>query len=56
MQIEKCTSYPEIDKEIGDSTSLNPVLQDFMAAHPTYHYSIFFHDSAFDGYGIFAFY
>ena len=55
MQIEKRTNHPEIDKEIGDSTSLKPVLMDFKTAHPTFHYSVFSADSAFDSYENFSF-
>ena len=29
MQIEKRTNYPELDKEMGDSIALKPVLNDF---------------------------
>jgi hypothetical protein len=52
---EKRTSNPEIDKEIGDSTSLKPVLRDFRAAHPSFRYSTFSGDSAFDSYDNYRF-
>lgn len=55
IQIEKRTNYPEIDKEIGDSTSLKPVLLDFKAAHPNAHYNVFSADAAFDSYENFSF-
>ena len=55
IQIEKRTNHPELDKEIGDSTSLKPVLLDFKAAHPDAHYSIFSADAAFDSYENFSF-
>ena len=55
MQVDKRTNHPKIDKEIGDSTSLKPVLLDFKKAHPTFHYSVFSADSAFDSYDNFAF-
>ena len=55
IQIEKRTNHPEIDKEIGDSTSLKPVLLDFKAAHPNAHYSVFSADAAFDSYENFSF-
>lgn len=55
MQIEKRTSCPELDKEIGDSTSLKPVLLDFRATHPDFHYGTFSADSAFDSYDNYAF-
>jgi hypothetical protein len=46
----KKTDNPELDKEIGDSTSLKPVLSDFFKAHPTFSYKTFLGDSAFDSY------
>jgi hypothetical protein len=52
---EKRTKDPKVDKEIGDSTALKPVLQDFRAAHPTLHYSTFAGDSAFDSYDNYTF-
>ncbi len=55
MQIEKRTNYPELDKEIGDSTSLKPVLLDFHAAHPTLRYGTFSGDAAFDSYDNYKF-
>jgi len=46
------TDNPELDKEVGDSTSLKPVLLDFFLSHPhfwrTYH--TFLGDSSFDSY------
>jgi len=50
MEIEKRTSCPELDKEIGDSTALKPVLLDFRVAHPAFSYGTFSADSAFDSY------
>jgi len=50
MLVEKRTNTPELDKEIGDSTSLKPVLLDFQAAHPDLSYSTFTADAAFDSY------
>jgi len=44
------TDNPELDKEIGDSTSLKPVLKDFYKAHPGFSYKTFIADSAFDSY------
>jgi hypothetical protein len=55
MEIEKRTNYPELDKEVGDSTSLKPVLLDFRAAHPTFHYGTFSADAAFDTYNSYKF-
>ena len=55
MQIEKRTKFPEIDKEIGDSTSLKPGLNDFRNAHPSLKYSVFAGDAAFDSYDNYVF-
>jgi len=44
------TDNPELDKEIGDSVSLKPVLTDFFETHPTFSYKTFIGDSAFDTY------
>jgi hypothetical protein len=44
------TDNPELDKEIGDSTSLRPVLADFLEKHPNFSYHTFLADSAFDSY------
>jgi len=55
MEIDKRTNYPEIDKEIGDSTALNPVLLDFRAAHPDLRYGTFSGDAAFDSYDNYSF-
>jgi hypothetical protein len=52
---EKRTKDPKVDKEIGDSTALKPVLQDFRAAHPTLRYGTFAGDSAFDSYDNYTF-
>ena len=52
---EKRSKDPKIDKEIGDSTALRPVLQDFRAAHPNLHYGIFAGDAAFDSYDNYSF-
>lgn len=41
---------PDLDKEVGDSTSLKPVLSDFFAAHPGFSFGTFIGDSAFDSY------
>lgn len=46
---------PEIDKEIGDSTALKPVLADFHAAHPHLRYGTFSGDAAFDSYDNYTF-
>ena len=52
---EKRDKDPKIDKEIGDSTSLKPVLQDFRAAHPNLRYGTFAGDAAFDSYDNYSF-
>jgi hypothetical protein len=44
------TDHPALDKEIGDSVSLKPVLSDFFGAHPTFSYATFLGDAAFDSY------
>jgi hypothetical protein len=44
------TDNPDLDKEIGDSVSLKPVLSDFFHAHPSFAYATFLGDSAFDSY------
>lgn len=50
LQIEKRTEDPDIDKEIGDSTALKPILSDFFERHRCLSYSTFLGDSAFDSY------
>ena len=52
--VSKKTDNPELDKEIGDSTSLKPVLSDFFNAHPTFSYKTFLGDSSFDSYDNYA--
>jgi len=49
--VSQKTDNPDLDKEIGDSTSLQPVLSDFFAAHPTFSYHTFLGDASFDKYG-----
>ena len=48
--VTKKTDNPEFDKEIGDSTSLKPVLSDFFETHHSFSYGTFIGDSAFDTY------
>ena len=48
--VSQKTDNPELDKEIGDSVSLKPVLSDFFAAHPNFSYKTFLGDSSFDKY------
>jgi len=54
--VSQKTDNPDLDKEIGDSTSLKPVLLDFFSSHPhfwrTYH--TFLGDSSFDKYDIYS--
>ena len=45
---------PDTDKEIGDSTSLKPVLSDFLALHPDMSFKTFIGDAAFDTYEIYS--
>ena len=52
--VSKKTDNPELDKEIGDSTSLKPVLSDFFQAHPSFSYKTFLGDSAFDTYDTYS--
>lgn len=44
------SEHHEVDKEIGDSIALKPVLSDFFNAHPQLHFSTFIGDAAFDSY------
>jgi hypothetical protein len=55
IPFEKRSKDPKIDKEIGDSTALKPVLRDFRAAHPNLHYDTFSGDAAFDSYDNYSF-
>ena len=48
--VSQKTDNPQLDKEIGDSNSLKPVLHDFFTAHTTFSYGTFLGDSAFDTY------
>jgi hypothetical protein len=52
--VSKKTDNPELDKEIGDSTSLKPVLSDFFDKHPSFSYKTFLGDSSFDSYDTYA--
>ena len=52
--VSQKTDNPQLDKEIGDSVSLKPVLSDFFKAHPSFSYKTFLGDSAFDSYDIYA--
>ena len=48
--VSQKTDNPALDKVIGDSTSLKPVLNEFFSAHPTFSYRTFLGDTAFDSY------
>ena len=48
--VSQKTDNPELDKEIGDSVSLKPVLSDFFKKHPGFSYKTFLGDSSFDSY------
>lgn len=50
LSVDKRSDDPDVDKEIGDSTALKPILSDFFALHPQLTYSTFLGDSAFDSY------
>ena len=50
IPVEKRTDNPDMDKEIGDSRTLLPVLRDFNEKHPKLRYETFLGDSAFDNY------
>jgi Transposase domain (DUF772). len=52
--VSKKTNNPNLDKEVGDSISLRPVLSDFFAAHSNFSYGTFLGDSAFDSYDLYA--
>lgn len=50
LPIDKRTDNPDMDKEIGDSRTLLPVLRDFRGKHPALRYTTFLGDAAFDCY------
>jgi len=52
--VSKKTDNPALDKEIGDSVSLKPVLSDFFRRHPNFSYHTFLGDSSFDSYDNYA--
>ena len=52
--VVKKTDNPDLDKEIGDSVSLRPVLSDFFNVHPGFSYKTFLGDSSFDSYDIYT--
>jgi len=55
LDITKRKGNPELDKELGDSVTLKPVLRDFRSKHPTFTYSTFSADAAFDSYDNYTF-
>lgn len=52
--VSQKSDNPELDKEVGDSTSLKPVLYDFFNVHPGFSYNTFLADSAFDTYDTYS--
>ena len=54
LSVPKRSDNPDLDKEIGDSMALNPVLSDFFAAHPSAPFTTFIGDAAFDSYDNYA--
>ncbi len=48
--VEKKSDNPDEDKEIGDSSALRPILNDFFKAHPSFPSHTFVGDAAFDSY------
>jgi len=52
--VSQKTDNPALDKEIGDSVSLRPVLTDFFKAHPSFSYNTFLGDSSFDSYATYT--
>lgn len=48
MTAAKRFDSPDEDKSIEDSTSLKPVLSDFLSLHPAFQPDIFLGDSSFD--------
>jgi len=54
LPIVKRTDNPNLDKELGDSRTLLPVLQDFSSSHPNLHYGTFLGDTAFDSYDTYS--
>ena len=52
--VSQKTDNPELDKVVGDSVSLKPVLSDFYDKHPDFSFKTFLGDSAFDTYDHYA--
>jgi len=53
MTVDKRSDNPDLDKEVGDSKALLPILRDFKSAHPSLTYSTFMGDSSFDSYDLY---
>ena len=53
LPVNKRTDNPDLDKELGDSRTLLPVLRDFKLRHPSLHYKTFLGDAAFDSYDVY---
>lgn len=53
LSVSKRSDNPALDKEVGDSKTLLPVLVDFKNAHPSLSYSTFIGDSSFDSYDLY---
>lgn len=54
IPVDKRTDHPDVDKELGDSRTLLPVLQAFKNLHPNLSYKTFLGDAAFDSYGTYS--
>ena len=55
LVIDKKSDSPDEDKTIGDSSALQPVLNDFFAIHPDFKPHTFLGDSAFDAIDTYSF-
>lgn len=55
LPVEKKSDSPKEDKTISDTAALKPVLSDFIAAHPDFHYNIFLDVASFDSANIYVF-
>ncbi len=55
MPVEKRSDSPHLDKSVGDSSSLKPILSDYFQLHPSFSPDTFLGDSAFDTIETYAF-
>jgi hypothetical protein len=55
LLIHEKSDSPNTDKLIGDSTSLKHVLADFFTLHPSFKFTTFLGDSAFDSFNTYGF-